>query len=194
MIVLAILGIVAAVASRILHGGLSARATPTRLEIFLARNVRHLAIPARARATPNPVRISPENLREARLHFADHCATCHANDGRGSTEIGQGLFPKPPDLRAPETQKLSDGELFWIIENGVRFTGMPAFSSHGEQDDSWELVLFIRHLPQLTPEERMEMERYNPKGPDDRTEEEQEEDFLKGGGAPQKAESEHHHH
>jgi hypothetical protein len=67
-------------------------------------------------------------------------------------------------LRLAETQKLSDGELFWIIENGIRFTGMPAFAPpHGPQDD-WKLVLFIRHLPQLTMEERAEMERDNPKG------------------------------
>jgi hypothetical protein len=73
-------------------------------------------------------------------------------------------YPKPPDLRLAETQKLSDGELFWTIENGVRFTGMPAFAPpHGSQDD-WKLVLFIRHLPQLTMEERVEMERDNPKG------------------------------
>jgi hypothetical protein len=67
-------------------------------------------------------------------------------------------------LRLAETQKLSDGELFWTIENGVRFTGMPGFAPpHGSRDD-WKLVLFIRHLPQLTMEERAEMERDDPKG------------------------------
>ena len=194
LIVVAVLGVFAAIASRILHGGLSARATPTRLEIFLARNARHLAIPAGARAKPNPATVSPESLHEARLHFADHCATCHGNDGRGETAMGLGLFPKPPDLRAAETQKLSDGELFWIIENGVRFTGMPAFSSQGMEDDSWKLVLLIRHLPKLSDEERIEMERYNPKGPEDRAEEKQEEDFLNSGAVPAKGETEHHHH
>jgi mono/diheme cytochrome c family protein len=190
MIGVALMGLLAAMCARMLHDGLSARAMPTHMEAMLARNARQLAIPAGARSTPNPVAASAENLRAARLHFADHCATCHANDGSGSTMIGQGLYPHPPDLRTTETQKLSDGELFWVIENGVRFTGMPSFSTHGAQEDSWKLVLFIRHLPKLTPDERMEMERYNPKGPDDREEEKQEEDFLKGGAAPQKAESE----
>jgi len=194
VILVALLGLLAGMGAQILHDGLSARAKPTHMETMLARNARHLAIPAHARSTPNPLPASAENLRAARLHFADHCATCHANDGGGGTTIGQGLYPQPPDLRANETQKLSDGELFWIIENGVRFTGMPSFSSHGAQDDSWRLVLFIRHLPQLTPEERMEMERFNPKGPDDRAEEKQEEDFLNGSAAPQKAEAEQHHH
>jgi mono/diheme cytochrome c family protein len=190
----ALLGLFAAMCARMLHDGLSARAMPTHMEAMLARNARHLAIPANARAAVNPVAASAENLRAARLHFADHCATCHANDGSGSTMIGQGMYPHPPDLRTGETQRLSDGELFWVIENGVRFTGMPSFSTRGEQDDSWKLVLFIRNLPKLTPEESAEMERYNPKGPEDRAEEQQEEDFLKGGPAPQKADSEQHRH
>jgi hypothetical protein len=76
----------------------------------------------------------------------------------------------------------------------VRFTGMPAFSSHGAENDSWKLVLFIRHLPQLTPEERAEMERYNPKGADDRNEEQEEDNFLDGAPPKKSAGPEHHHH
>src|SRR5690242_8842621 len=156
---IALVVIAIAIAASILHDGVSAKATPTRLEAFVARNARHLAIPANARLTQNPVLDSPEGQREARLHFADHCAICHGNDGSGDTPIGSGLYPKPPDLRKPETQDLSDGELFWIIENGVRFTGMPAFSgngdhangaNHGNAQDSWKLVHFIRRLPHLT--------------------------------------------
>ncbi len=181
-------------AASLLHDGLSSRATPTFLEAMLARNARHMAIPAGARKQQNPIPATPDNLRDARLHFADHCAVCHGNEGTGDTPIGKGLYPKPPDLRAEETQRLSDGELFWIIENGVRFTGMPAFGgSHGSEEDSWKLVRFIRHLPQLSTDERMEMERYNPKGPEDRAEENEEEDFLRGAPVQQKRESSHHH-
>ena len=182
-IAVALLGLVVAVAASILHDGLSARATPNKVEIMVARNVRHLAIPSNARLAQNPLLASPEDLREARLHFADHCAICHANDGGGQTMMGGGLYPKPPDLRLPETQNLNDGELFWIIENGVRFTGMPAFSNggeHGGLQNSWKLVHFIRHLPHLSAAERIEMEQYNPKGPEDRAEEQQDNDFLNG--------------
>jgi mono/diheme cytochrome c family protein len=182
------------VAASILHDGLSARATPTAMEAMLARNARHLAIPSYARAAKNPLSATDENLQDARLHFADHCATCHANDGSGNSMIGQGLYPKPPDLRLPETQKLSDGELFWIIENGVRFTGMPAFGGHhGMAEDSWKLVLFIRHLTHLSEDEKVQMERNNPKGPEDRDEEKEEEDFLRGAPVQQKPEPSHHH-
>ena len=194
ILVLAVIGLAVAAVASILHDGLSARATPSALETVLARTAHVLAIPHDARAVRNPVAASPENLREARLHFADHCATCHGNDGRGDSMMGKGLYPKPPDLSAAQTQKLSDGELFWIIENGVRFTGMPAFGGeHGSQQDSWKLVLFIRHLPQISADERLEMERYNPKGPEDRDEEQEEQDFLRGAPVQQKPEPQHHH-
>lgn len=187
-------GVAIAAASSILHNGLSARATPTALEALLARNARRQSWPRHARAAKNPIATSPEVLREARIHFADHCAVCHGNDGGGDSMLGHGLYPKPPDLRQSETQQLSDGEIFWIIENGVRFTGMPAFGGgHGSAEDSWKLVLFIRHLPNLAAEERIEMERYNPKGPEDLSEEQEEQDFLRGEPLPQKSKPEHHH-
>jgi len=174
--------------------GLSSREQPTLTEEVIARAVRHLATPVSMRQARNPVPLTSDVLAEARAHWADHCATCHGNDGRGQTDIGRNLYPKPPDLRREQTQKLADGEIFWIIENGVRFTGMPAFGgAHGSEEDSWKLVRFIRHLPQLTAEERMEMERYNPKGPDDREEEQEENEFLGGKPMQQKHEGAHHH-
>lgn len=193
ILVLAAIGGAAWTARQILHDGLSARATPTRLESAVARRVRHLAIPAGARSTANPVPATPQALRDGMLHFADHCASCHSNDGSGDTPFGRGLFPKPPDLRLPPTQNLSDGELFWIIENGVRFTGMPAFSAPGEQEQSWKLVRFLRRLPQLTPEELLAMRRANPKTAEERAEEEEEENFLRGENALEKPPASGHH-
>jgi len=188
------IALIAVAAASVLHDGVSSRAKPTALETMMAREVRHMAIPASARGMQNPVAETQEILRDARLHFADHCAICHANDGSGDTLIGRNLYPKPPDLRQEDTQKLADGELFWIIENGVRFTGMPAFGgAHGSEQDSWKLVRFLRHLRRLTEEERVEMERYNPKGPEDLEEEQEENDFLRGAPIQQKPEEAHHH-
>jgi len=96
-------------------------------------------------------------------HFSDHCATCHSNDGGGQTLFGKGLYPKPPDLRAAGTQNKSHGELYYTIDNGVRLSGMPAFSEAHSAAQTWRLVLFIRHLPQITPEELNEMKGLNPK-------------------------------
>jgi mono/diheme cytochrome c family protein len=182
LVVLAFVIAIAAFAvagSLILHDGLSATATPTKLEAFFARHARTLAIPANARAAKNPLPASPKVLQDARRHFADHCAVCHGNDGDANTMLGRGMYPKPPDLRQPETQNLSDGEIFWIVEHGVRFTGMPAFTSPGgDQQDTWKLVLFIRHIASLSPAERMDMEQHNPKGLEDREEEKDENNFL----------------
>jgi hypothetical protein len=86
-------------------------------------------------------------------------------------------------MRGPETQSLTDGELYYIIRNGVRMTGMPGWGNpkDGDHDDeSWMLVQLIRHLPQLTAEEEETMKRLNPKSPAERKEEQDEEDFLNG--------------
>ena len=148
------------------------------------------------RNAPNPFVSTPDVLSEARAHFADHCATCHGNDGSGKTQIGQNLYPKAPDMRLPETQNLTDGEIYYIIHNGIRLTGMPAWGTEVKDDDSWKLVLFIRHLPQLTPEEEREMERLNPKGPEERQEEQEEERFLNEGQPGNQAvkPATHHNH
>ncbi len=131
--------------------GFSARETPWAAEAFIARNVRRLAIPSGAKELENPIAPTPLNMAEARDHFADHCALCHANDGSGQTQINAGLYPPAPDMREEGTQKLTDGELLYIIKNGIRFTGMPGWGGEGEEN--WKLVLFIRHLPDLTPSE-----------------------------------------
>ena len=111
--------------------GFSARDNPTALEAFVARQVRLMAIPSGTKNERNPYHPTPEILTEARRHFADHCAICHGNDGSGNTTMGKNLYPKVPDLRQPATQDLTDGEIYNIIHNGVRLTGMPAW---GEAD------------------------------------------------------------
>jgi mono/diheme cytochrome c family protein len=159
--------------------GLNARDMPGSLETRLAITLQRLAIPRAARDLNNPMQATPELMLEARRHFADHCASCHGNDGSGATEMGQKLYPRVPDMRSAQTQDLSDGQLYYIIENGVRFTGMPAWGAGGTNDhDTWHLVLFIRHLPKLTEEDLQDMKEHNPRSPADIKEEELENEFL----------------
>jgi mono/diheme cytochrome c family protein len=168
---------------RLIEFGLSARDQPTSLEDLVARKLRRAAIPAKAKTLQNPLPSTAEMLIRGRNHWADHCATCHSNNGSGDTMIGKNLYPKTPDMRLPDTQSLTDGELYYIIRNGVRMTGMPAWGSPQDGDldhDSWMLVLFIRHLPQVTAQEEREMQKLNPKTAADRDEEQQEENFLNG--------------
>jgi len=143
--------------------GFSALARPSPIEVFAATTARGMAVPSGYRQLRNPIAPSTENIRAGMAHFSDHCATCHSNDGGGETLFGKGLYPKPPDLRAAATQNKSDGELYYTINNGVRLSGMPAFSEAHTTTQTWRLVLFIRHLPQISPEELNEMKALNPK-------------------------------
>src|SRR6202050_2986862 len=174
--------------------GFSANQTPRAAERWFARKVRSAAVPSHARALANPMVNSPGVQTEARAHWADHCAVCHANDGSGQTPMGSKTYPPQPDMRLVGTQHMTDGELFYIIQNGIRFSAMPAWGggSGHDEESSWMLVLFIRHLPNLTLEEKQEMQKLNPKGPDDLEEEKEEEEFLKG--ETNEPKTPHHHH
>jgi len=164
--------------------GLDAMTEPGTIETRVARAVRHLAVPASVRTMANPIAKSADAVADGMAHFADHCAVCHANDGSGDTEMGRGLYPKAPDMRLAPTQQLSDGELFYVIEHGIRFTGMPGWrngTKEGEES-SWRLVHFIRHLPMLTASELDAMKARNPRSPDEIRFEIEEERFLHQGG------------
>ena len=186
LVIVGVLAILAAAgglvaAYSIVRRGLSAREAPTRMEEFLALRMRAWATPRRVRDLPNPVRATDQVLAGARHHFADHCASCHANDGSGQTEMGKNLYPKTPDLRAARTQDLTDGEIYGIIQNGIRLSGMPAWgAAHENDEETWALVAFIRRLSKLTPAELSEMERWNPVSAAERDEEQEEQNFLEG--------------
>jgi len=158
-VVLALI-VLAAYGNFMVRRGFSAKDEPSGAEKVIARAMRSLAIPSSAKSEKNPLPASAENIHDGLEHFADHCATCHANDGSGKSDIGPNLYPKPPDMRSADTQNLSDGEIYYIIANGVRLSAMPA-SDH-TAEDNWKLVLFIRHLPHLTPAEEKQMEQLNP--------------------------------
>ena len=177
-------GIVAAGATlfRTLRHGFSAQDEPTRIEHVLARAMRHYATPSDLRSRKNPVPGTPEALAEARAHFADHCAVCHGNDGKGQTAMGPNFYPKAPDMTLAETQSQTDGELFATIENGIRLTGMPAWGNGTAESayGSWTLVHLIRRFPKISPEEVAEMEKLNPKSPAEFEAARQEREFLAG--------------
>jgi mono/diheme cytochrome c family protein len=166
--------------------GVSARPQPSWLEAQGALFLRGWMTPSTFKGLKNPLSATEENFLAAREHFADHCASCHGNDGSGNTEMGRNLYPKSPDMRLPRTQQLTDGELFYIIENGVMLTGMPGWSTgtpEGE-NSSWQLVHFIRRLSSLTPDDLQEMERLNPRSRAEFEEERRIEEFLDGGDPP----------
>jgi len=178
IVVVMVLGI--AITLSMVRNGFSAMDEPSGMEAFMASTMRSWAVPSGLKSVKNPLPLTPEILSEGRAHFADHCAGCHGNDGKGQTSMGPKFYPKVPDMTRQETQTQSDGALFATIENGIRLTAMPAFGNGTAESayGSWGLVHFVRRLPKITPQEIAEMEKLNPKSP----EECQEEAFLAGDG------------
>ena len=196
MVGLGIVGAFGWVGYQLFTTGFSAKTEPHALEVLMARQIRHLAIPIEKRNAQNPIPLSPDVIKESLAHFADHCALCHANDGSGQTPIGKNVNPKALDLRLPDIQSMSDGEIFWVIRNGIRFTAMPAWGEGDPAQDkeSWKLVHFIRHLSQLTQDELDQMKALNPKTKKDLEEEAAFGQFLQGNdAAAARTDSGHHH-
>jgi mono/diheme cytochrome c family protein len=194
--VLTAAGLAALVAAVVLvPGGISARNAPGRIEAAVAGRLRALAIPRAAHDRTNPVPASDEVIASGMAHFADHCASCHANDGSGNTEMGRGLYPRAPDMRQSGTQALSDGDLFYIIENGVRFTGMPAWGNGAPDGEvaTWHLVQFVRRLPKLTEHDLARMRELNPQSADEWRAEEEARRFLEPDAAAKPAEPAYRH-
>ena len=136
----------------------SATTPPSRTESRFATFALNKAVARRAPNRKNPVAATPENLRGGLAHYRENCLVCHGAPGVDPGEIGQGLNPGAPDLTLPRVQGRSDGELFWITSNGIRMTGMPAFSpTHGE-NEIWQIVAFVRHLPEITDAEAGELQ------------------------------------
>jgi len=147
-----LLAIVAVVLyTQVRAGGLAADAEPGHTERLIATRLVRLAIPADAKQQQNPLGADDMTIwRSAADHYGDHCAACHGNDGRGDTDLGRNMYPGAPNFADDTVQRLSDGELFYIIQNGVRWTGMPAWKDEHSTEDSWRLVSFIRAVPNLT--------------------------------------------
>jgi mono/diheme cytochrome c family protein len=164
--VLAVAGLVAIAGGvAVIRGGFTARAKASAVERAVVGLVQDAAIAsAGARELRSPVTATPAVLARARGHFARECAICHGNDGAGSP-LGRAMFPPVPDLET-STHELTEGEIFHVVENGVRFSGMPAFGKPGDAEETqehWELVAFIRHLPELLEHELEEMRALNPR-------------------------------
>jgi len=106
---------------------------------FIYRASRH-GIPARPQDTK-------ASIERGGSHYGLDCSVCHADDGRSQRPLGQWMYPRASDLTSKQVQSYSDQELFWIIQNGIRYTGMPAFGNLETPDHVWDLVNYVRTLP-----------------------------------------------
>src|SRR6266571_7777482 len=111
---------------------------------------------AQTAQTKNPLQPTEINLALGLDHFDAHCASCHGRDGKAATEKGRAV--RATDLTSEKLQAKSDAELFRAISRGVRGTAMPAFAKTHKPTEIWQIILFLRKLPTLTPDERVKLE------------------------------------
>jgi len=131
----------------LLLAGCTADQKPSALETALATMAKDVVIPMTAKNRKNPLPLDDKVMREAGEIFGQSCSICHGADGRAETRLGQAMYPPALDLNSPHVQSWDESELFWIIQNGVRLTGMPAWRRILSEEDTWKLVHFIRNLP-----------------------------------------------
>lgn len=132
----------------------AASSPPSKLETRIATFALNKSVGKRAPGGKNPFAASPQVLGQGFAHYKENCVACHGAPGVDASEAADGLNPPAPDLTLPRVQARPDGEIFWIVSNGIKMTGMPAFSPTHKPDECWKLVAFLRHLPEITEEEK----------------------------------------
>ena len=132
----------------------SADAKPGAFESWLAGFARDAAIERAAPERQSPVAATPENLAAAALLYRDNCAGCHGTPNAKENVFATSLYPPAPQFlsaTAPENLSDSDGEIFVVLRDGIRFTAMPTFAHMLKEEDLWRLVVFLKHLDNLPP-------------------------------------------
>ena len=138
--------------------GFNSRAEPSKLEENVSMTLHDSSIPDKYEKMKNPLAAGSINLVDAGSHYEEHCAVCHGDTGDGQTKFIGIMYPRPTNLLSDDTREMSDGELYFVIKQGIRFSGMPAFGKPGDDDErAWKMVAYVRHLPQLTPAEEQQV-------------------------------------
>jgi|SRR6476619_6094436 len=120
---------------------------PGQIETFLATTAKHFLVERSSReGIPPAPKDVPESIGEGDKLYAIDCSMCHGADGHASTDTGRWMYPRASDLTSPEVQRYSDRELFWIVKNGIRLSGMPAFGKVESDEHIWNLVNYLKTL------------------------------------------------
>jgi mono/diheme cytochrome c family protein len=128
---------------------------PSRLETFFATKVKRILVARSSlHGIPPPPTDLQVSIKEGDTVYGTDCAACHGLDGHTPTDTGRWMYPRASDLTSPEVQQYSDRELFWIVKNGIRLSGMPAFGKVESDDHIWNLVHYLRTLRRGRSEEQ----------------------------------------
>jgi mono/diheme cytochrome c family protein len=145
----------------------TAHKKPSQVETDLANMAKDIVIPIETDELINPLTRSPQVINQGQQIYQQSCALCHGVDGHGQTNLGQGMYPPAMDLTSPHVQHWNDAQMYWIIENGVRLTGMPSWKEVLSPEDSWKLVVYVHALPDLNaaPSTKAKAQPFQAKSP-----------------------------
>ena len=131
---------------------LSALPEPGRTETFLATKAKHYLVYRSSRDGTTSVPATKQvGIKEGERLFGTECSACHGVSGHNPTDAGRWMYPRAADLASGDSQSYSDREVFWIIKNGIRLSGMPAFGNIESDEHLWDLVFYVRALPKPVP-------------------------------------------
>src|SRR4030042_34268 len=157
LVLLIIFGLlIAAVAAFVWTGSYNVAASVPHWKIthWFLEKVREQSISAHSRGTIVPSLNNPKLVETGFKNYHEMCRLCHGAPGYSRTEIAKGLYPLPPDLTKEElVKRQNDAELYWVIKNGIKMTGMPAFGPTHSEEELLGIVVFLKRLPNLKPEE-----------------------------------------
>jgi len=131
-----------------------AATAPPDLTDKIAPWVLEKALERRSREVTDPIAKDPGAVKRGMTHYRENCLPCHGAPGVDPAEYQEGMNPVPPGIDADAVQHDTDAELFWVVKNGIRMTGMPAFGVNHKDEEIRDIVAFVRHAPQLTDAER----------------------------------------
>jgi mono/diheme cytochrome c family protein len=153
IIVLIILGVAGGLAV-VYSGIISVAATSPHMAItrWVLNTASDHSVEAHARGVKVPADYNDLSVQAGYLRYHDMCAPCHGAPGVEPQWIGKGLLPEPPDL-AVTAREWTPAEVFWIIDHGVKMTGMPALAPTQAEDQIWLLAAFVKKLPEMTPDQ-----------------------------------------
>ena len=124
---------------------------------LLSTTMQH-SVARHAQSVSAPAELTDQQARNGLSIYKETCIYCHGAPGKDPGDIGKGLNPEPPYL--PDTVgRWTSAQLFWIIKNGIKMTGMASYGAVHKDDDIWNLVAFVQRLPKMTPEQYDQMEQ-----------------------------------
>jgi len=130
----------------------NADAKPSRLERWLAHTSLRATLARDAPTTPNPAALTDANLIAGIRVYAANCAVCHGGANGEPSHIARGLYQRPPQLAKDGVEDDPEGVTYWKVDHGIRFTAMPSFGKALDEQQLWQVTLFLKHMDALPPE------------------------------------------